>query len=191
MDKILIYSFVLIVLCSVGCSSQYKFSDASNSASLILSGNTKHFYVEAYKDKECLPNPYGRRVAVFYGLGKNVDDHKVGREFFIPAGEEFVFTAAYIDAKPAQNRLCYITAGFVPEVGEKYRADFTVNEDVTDCRYKISRLTSTGHIQEPSAFIPKNLCYDGKNVGAINKAEGKPGRISYGVEVTDQYGRPL
>ena len=60
---------VILVLVSVligGCASNYEYQ-GDNSAKLLLSGNSKNFWVEVYENRQCKKKPEGLRIATFYG----------------------------------------------------------------------------------------------------------------------------
>jgi hypothetical protein len=162
-----------------GCASQYVYR-ATQSAELVIAGNSKQFYVETHKDEACAPSEYGLRLATFYGPTANVTDHEKGIVVAVPTDRRFLMTFRYIDAQFALNRICNMMVGFTPSQGAKYRAYFSVLPDVTGCGASITEIAESGEREVPSFFLAPNVCSNGRDRGPIN---GRPQRLQWGIQI--------
>lgn len=170
-----------------GCASSYQYDKSSNSASLLIIGNTENFFVDNFKNEACDVSVNGTRVVSFSGPRKDVETHIEGKEILIPAGETFITTAHYIDAQFALNRSCSKMVAFTPVASARYVASFNVNDDVTDCDYVVGLITEENElVEEITAYYPQDLCLMGENAGPKN---GKAGRVVWEAEFF-RYGLP-
>ena len=109
--------------------------------------------VEVFKSEQCEPHEYGVRAG-----GTTHNDAKASTPpYRILAGEKFVFTARYGDARFAQNRSCGVTGAFVPQVNRKYKALLTVSNDVRSCTLEVFDITSSKE-ERIDLLLPTYLC---------------------------------
>ncbi len=163
-----------------GCASHYSYKPSGDSAQLTVAGNTKYFFVDAYKDTACTVSEYGERLATFFGPIANTSDHELGVTVPIPTNKEFLLNFHYIDAQLALNRMCDVTVGFAPQSGAKYKAYFNIHPNVSGCSVSLTENTEGGVKDVSSAFLADNVCLGGKSLGPIS---GRPQRLRWEVEV--------
>jgi hypothetical protein len=84
--------YLVLIAVLTGCVSQYKFAGGEKSADLTIAGNSKNFFVDAYKDASCAVSEYGERLATFYGPTANVQDKETGITVPVPTGKELYFS---------------------------------------------------------------------------------------------------
>ena len=162
-----------VVLGASGCLPIYTIPDDRPQAEFVLAaeneskGTTvRNVYTWVFKNEECEKTSHGMRA------GSKVlgEKDKTTEPVKILAGEKFVFTSAYIDARFGQNRKCSITGSFVPQPNRKYKALLLVNEQVTACRLGI--YDTTGGKEEQVPFVmPGYVCEDG---GKTTRLNGQP-----------------
>jgi len=163
-----------------GCASTYVAPPSRPSAELYLQGEsgpgstmTRNVYMFALKDTECHKSDYGAL------LGKSISNEATTRteSARIRADEPFVFTAAYMDARFAQNRACAVTAVFTPKGDHNYAARLVVSQDVTSCELGVYDLTD-GTGEPIDLTLPKYVCDYGEQTTRQN---GQPLRIQWHV----------
>lgn len=181
MTKTLI-STIGIVFIS-GCASTYVAPPSKPTAELYLvaendSASTMLQGVSmwAFKDTECNTNEYGTR------MGSITSNHSpaITPSHTVVANEPLVFTAMYIDARPAQNRQCAITGGFTPLPNKRYAARLTVTGDVSACSLGVYDVADGNHEPMPIDLkMPELVCQYG--FGAKKLRNGQPLRTQWVV----------
>jgi len=166
----------MIVMCAAGlagCAAIYQAPASKPTAEFQLastndSSGTTSRSIQAWiwKNEECEQSEYGRRSGF-----KNTNDASIYLDpLRIVAGEKFVFTANYTDARFAQNRRCAITASFMPVAEHRYFALFLVGNDGLSCEVGVYDTTSGKNEKVPFS-MPPHLCDGG---GKSDRANGQP-----------------
>src|SRR3954470_5328580 len=102
-----------------------RFSLAAENES--RSTTMRNIWARAFKNLACEePTRAGNKVLT--------DGDLATEAVQILAGESFVFTTTYMDARFAQNRKCSVTGSFVPQADRTYKGVLLVNQDVTACK---------------------------------------------------------
>ena len=150
------------------CASNYLYKEADNTAYLHMAGNSEKIFVEAYDTANCKLSENGTRLATFFGLTKNVENHETGVTKPIQSGKPFIFTYHYIDSRFGQNRTCSATVSFLPERGKKYNSYFRVKPEVATCEASVSDPNAKPGDNVSSFKYNENLCLSGSNQGSVN-----------------------
>lgn len=157
----------------VGCLPAYQIPLTKPSAEFVLvaenesrSTTIRSIYTWVFKNEDCEKSTYGMNAGSAT-LSESVSAVAPRR---IAAGEKFVFTSAYIDARVGQNRQCSITGSFTPQPNHTYKALLLVNEQVTMC--KLGIYDTTNHKDEQiEFFMPAFVCED---QGKSARPNGQP-----------------
>lgn len=166
--------FAFIALGSIGCLPTYSVPRLKPTAEFSVTAESdasattaRNIIVWVYKNEECDRHEYGMRAGSKFENSSVISTDPTP----IAAGERFVFTGYYIDARFAQNRACAATGIFTPQVNHHYRALLVVSGNVTTCRLGVYDTTS-GDDEDVAISMPTYVC----------DSEGKTARLN---------GRPL
>ena len=165
------------------CLPAYEVSPTSETAEFFLSTTNdlqlttlRTTYVWVFKDEECTRSALGMRA----GNAMNNDREATTAPQKVLANERFVFTAAYGDARFAQNRNCAVTAAFVPRKNRRYRAELVVTDDVRGCSIGVYDVTSNRD-QQIEFSMPQYLCGDS---GKTTRLNGRPLWTDWHIQAT-------
>jgi hypothetical protein len=176
-------SVSIVSLAAAGCVAVYQVPQSRPSAQFQLasmsdstSTTARSIQTWMWKNEDCEQSEYGARGSPKFGN----DAQAITDPVHILAGEKFVFTATYMDARFAQNRKCAVTGSFTPIAGRRYTAVLVIGDDVSSCQLGVYDVTSRKSEQiEFSA--PRYLCEGG--AGKSARLNGQPLWTNWKVQV--------
>lgn len=173
---------ILLLFILSGCASEYDARRSSKTAEFQVtsrndstSASVRNTYVAAFDDETCKPSRYGTRLGGKIHSGPEATTPVTA----IAADEQFVFTAAYLEARGGETRSCHFTAGFVPLPSHRYRANIDSTNEARHCTLAV--FDQTSGLDEPvEIFMPAKIC---RSDGGPSAPNGRSLRTLYKLEI--------